>query len=213
MLDAGGGGNIESTESEDDSCGDGFYVRKDQLLTRYVEDGSPKWCWDEFEDAPIDHSAPRVLSMERLGSRGTVNAYVDGRFQASLQASNDQYILGGDDIGTAIRLHDRGDHAENGYVYHASIQKVGVKRARGSFTRTFRTDRPVEWKRLEVVGETPTETGIETRFRRPGDDHSWHSSPEDVPVSAAITVEVALETDRPRRTPRIHELRMSYDST
>lgn len=124
LIDAGGGDDVSTTETEDDASGDGFYVRRDQLLTRYRENGEGRYSWDEFEDTPIDHSSPRRLSLEILGSESVVNGYVDGELQASLRADDDQYVLNSGYVRPMMKLHSRGDEDERGFVHRVALTKL-----------------------------------------------------------------------------------------
>lgn len=207
LIDAGGGRGVPNAEANDDSCGDGFYVRRDQVLTKHLTDDGPERCWDEFDDAPIDHSEPRLLTLERLGSKGRVDAYVDDRFQADLSVSDGQYLMDGSKIGAVIRLHDRGDHQETGYVHYLDVQRVGDKVDHGTFLTEISADRRVRWTEARLDYVAPTDTSVETAFSSPLSS-SWYSDPTSIPPTETLRMRISMRTADRTRSPRIDDFRV-----
>lgn len=82
-------------------------------------------CWEEFRDAPINHLNCVTLLLELRGSQGEMNAYVNGSFQADIRRRDGQFVLSDRAVKVMMKLHNRGDHAENGLVRHISVQKSG----------------------------------------------------------------------------------------
>lgn len=125
LIDAGGGDGVSTTQEEDNSSGTGFYTRRDQVLTKYRDqDGNKRYSWDEFADAPLDHSTPRRLSLELLGSEGIINAYVDGTKQASLKEAEGQFVLDSGYVIPMMKLHIREDTQERGFVHQIQLTKL-----------------------------------------------------------------------------------------
>lgn len=125
LIDAGGGSGVPTRESSDDSSGGGFYTRRDQVLSHWTdESGTRKYSWDEFGSAPISHLKKRTLTLELRTSIQEVRGYVDGNLEASLKAAEGQYFPMSGRVGVMIKLHDRGDHLERGYVYKARLEAI-----------------------------------------------------------------------------------------
>ncbi|MFC6787140.1 hypothetical protein ACFQFH_15055 [Halobaculum halobium] len=125
LIDAGGGMGVENTELKDDSSGDGFFARKDQILSHWRDDvGNPMFSWDKFKSAPIDHSEKRELRLELRSSTGEVRGYVDGELQADLSKENGQNFPSKGKVAVMMKLHDRGDHSERGFVHSATLEII-----------------------------------------------------------------------------------------
>jgi hypothetical protein len=216
LIDAGGGDNVPNNEDVDDSCGEGFYTRTDQILTHYeTHSGNRHFCWDEFTTTPIDHSKKRKLSLEVLGSNGEMNAYVDDRLEANIKKSDDQYILRDELVRTMIKLHNRGDEEERGFVYHVDVQKVGFKNPVGTRTLILNSEaeEEVEWISAKIKSEVPTDCTLDITYFDASRTHrrELHDEIQTVPASDSLGVQLRLGTSQILQSPQVSDIIIGFD--